>query len=76
MKVQEEDEEIRAPSLKRTKSSGGIQSKSKPILDPPNPPTHPSAALPYLVMRLSSPAPPLADDSRGRVQEKKTRVVS
>ncbi|KAL0069602.1 hypothetical protein AAF712_003260 [Marasmius tenuissimus] len=85
VKVQEEDEGSHPTEIRRRKSYLGVRHPTpKPMVDSTNlaVPTpsraasaSPSPALPYLVTRLSSPAPPeTSEHSRGRTQAKKTRV--
>ncbi|KAK1223274.1 hypothetical protein PQX77_013862 [Marasmius sp. AFHP31] len=85
VKVQEEDEGSHPAGIRRRKSYLGVRHPTpKPMVDSTNlaVPTpsrpgsaSPSTTLPYLVTRLSSPAPPeTSDHSRGRTQAKKTRV--
>ncbi|KAL0578892.1 hypothetical protein V5O48_003125 [Marasmius crinis-equi] len=87
VKLQEEDEGLGGPGIgvKRRRSYLGVSHPTpKPMVDSTNlavpmpsraGSSSPSPALPYLVTRLSSPAPPeTTEHTRGRVQEKKTRV--
>ena len=85
VKVQEEDEGSHPVGVRRRKSYLGVSHPTpKPMVDSTNlavpNPSRPSSAsaspaLPYLVARLSSPAPPeTSEHDRGRTQAKKTRV--
>ncbi|KAF9255183.1 hypothetical protein L218DRAFT_991992 [Marasmius fiardii PR-910] len=82
VKVQEEDESLTELGVKRRKSAITVSNlgsnamvDSTNLVAPVPSRTRTSPALPYLVTRLSSPAlPDAAEYSRGRVQEKKTRV--